>query len=61
MNYDMTGISNFYIKHPNRDVSEKILILFRKSLISGSLNELELKNALEDKYVSKIFMEKILK
>ncbi len=61
MNYDMTGISSFYIKHPNRDVSEKILILFRKSLISGSLNELELKNALEDKYVSKIFMEKVVK
>ena len=61
MNYDTTGISNFYIKHPNRDVSEKILILFKKSLISGSINKLELKNALEDKYVSKIFMEKIEK
>ncbi len=61
MNYDVTGISNFYIKHPNRNVSEKILTLFKKSLISGSINELELKNALENKYVSRIFMEKVVK
>ena len=61
MKYDMTGISNFYIEHPNKNVSERILYLFKKSLISGSINKLELMNALENKYVSKIFIEKIEK
>ena len=61
MNYDVNGISNFYIKHPNRNVSEKILTLFKKSLISRSISELELKNALENKYISKVFMEKVVK
>ena len=61
MKYDMTGISNFYIEHPNKNVSERILYLFKKSLISGSINKLELRNALENKYVSKIFIEKIEK
>ena len=61
MNYDISGISNFYMKHPNNDVSEKIQTLFKKSLISGSINKLELESALENKYVSKIFIEKVAK
>ena len=61
MNYDISGISNFYIKHPNSNVSKKIQTLFKKSLISGSIDKLELENALENKYVSKIFIEKVMK
>jgi len=58
--YDIYGISNSYVKHPNKNVSEKVQTLFKKSFVSGYINKLELENALENKYVSSIFIKKIL-
>lgn len=59
LSYNKSAIANFYTKHPNKKVYDVVLKLFKESLGSNTLNKNELLEALNNKYISKIFFEKI--
>ena len=49
-------IKIFFLTFLFINFSEKVQTLFKKSFVSGYINKLELENALENKYVSRIFI-----
>tara|TARA_B100001057_G_C22801852_1_gene931824 strand:- start:736 stop:1581 length:846 start_codon:yes stop_codon:yes gene_type:complete len=58
LKYDKSSLSNYYLKHPNTIVSNKLLNLFKETLDSGFIKSDELDLAIKSNYISEKFVNK---